>query len=257
MSNRMSLYAIAKAIEEEYFNMSESGEVLISYKTVGRRFKQFIKAFNIDITLLKDENNVIYLNGTETVFVQAILRESIDKNGFLYRLLYTDEIIDSDTAALEKVSSFMDNMFQYMTGKISDTDRDSYMVDLDRNLKYSALLELHHMHALVEELYINTKPMLYLQQLYFLSEFRKKIAKEFTHSIVKITLHTTELAELIKDYKIVTEEKHMDYGDELEDDTVKEYTQRDRDVFDFLEENPLIKEHIETKLNMTIEEIFL
>lgn len=47
----------------------------------------------------------------------------------------------------------------------------------------------------------------------------------------------------------------MNYGDELESDTAKEYRQRDRDVLMFLEQNPLIKEHIETKLNMTIEEI--
>lgn len=51
----MSLHAIAKEIEKEYFNKSECGEVLLSYKTVERRFKQFIQSFNIDITFLKDE----------------------------------------------------------------------------------------------------------------------------------------------------------------------------------------------------------
>lgn len=256
MSNKMSLHAIAKAIENEYFNKSASGEVLISYKTVERRFKQFIQLFDIDIALLKDENNVIYLNETESVFVQGILTESIDKNGFFYKLLYTDEISDLNPATIEDLSEFMNNMYQHMNGKISDIDRDSYMVDLNRNLSYSALIERHQMHALIDALYANTNPMLYWQQLSILSQFRKKLEKDFAHSIVTITIQTTQLAELIKDYKIVSGEKHMDYGDELEDDTVNEYRQRDRDVLMFLEQNPLIKEHIETKLNMTIEEIF-
>ncbi|MEK5490731.1 hypothetical protein MKZ24_08460 [Paenibacillus sp. FSL R7-0297] len=253
--SRMSLHAIAKEIEKEYFNKSECGEVLLSYKTVERRFKQFIQSFNIDITFLKDEKNAIYLSQTESVFVKGILTESIDKNGFLYKLLYTDEITDLNPATFEDLSGFMNNMYQHMNGKISDTDRDFYMVDLNRNLSYSALLECHQMHALIDALFANTNPMLYSQQVYLLSEFRKKLEKDFAHSIVTITLQTTELAEYIKDYKIVTGEKHMNYGDELESDTAKEYRQRDRDVLMFLEQNPLIKEHIETKLNMTIEEI--
>lgn len=143
-----------------------------------------------------------------------------------------------------------------MTDKLSDSDRDSYMKDLDRSLKFNALVERQNIDYLIEVLCANLNTLLYTHQIWFLLELRKNLEREFVHSTRDIVIQTISLAEQIRDYKEITGEAHLDYGNELGDDTVEEFRQRDRDVLMFLEQSPLIKQHIETKLNMTLEEIF-
>ncbi len=250
MAKQISIHAIARAIEDELFSVSETGKAPISYKTIERRFMQFVKSFGIDINRLKDKNGEIYLGETEAIFVQGILAQSIDKKGFLYKLL-TEDVNELD---LFEISEFMKNMYKYMTDKMSNDDRDSYIGDLDRNFYYTAQLEGLRISQLIDTLNVNLTTMPYTHHVSTLINIRKKLERESANSIVEMVIATTELAEFIKDYKEITGEDGIDYGDD--DDIAEEYRQRDRDTLVFLEQNPLIKQHIENKLNKTIEDLF-
>ncbi|KQO18059.1 hypothetical protein [Paenibacillus sp. Leaf72] len=256
MSKKISMHALAKSIEDEFYNKSENGKVSPSYKTIERRFMQFVGSFGIDIKELKNKNGEIYLEETEAVFVQGIIAQSLDKKGFVYKFLITGELNELDLATLLEIGDFMKYMYEYMTDKMSDDDRDSYIMDLNRNFKYTALLERENIYRLIDALYLNLNSLLYSHQVSLLLDLKKVLEKEFVRSNIEIVLNTIEVAQIIKDHKEMTGEARIDYDYLNNDDIAEEYRQRDRDILVFLEENPLIKEHIETKLNMTVEELF-
>lgn len=252
MSNKISLHALTMLMEEEESFKSET-EKAPSYKTIERRFKKLVEVFNWNV---KDENGEIYLDETEAVFVKGILFQSIDMKGFVYRLLFTDDTDLTAPDTLFGISDFMKNMYDYMTDKISDQDRDSYMLALDRNLKYSALSEFHNIHALIDALYGNLNTLLYPNHLMALMDLRKKIEKEFITSTHEIVDQTIQLANILMQSKEITGESIIDYKYDCDHDIAEEYKQRDRDTLFFLDQNPLIKQHIEAKLNIKVEEIF-
>lgn len=254
--SKKSIHSIAQSIEDEFFEKSENQKVSPSYKTIVRRFMEFVKSNNINIEELKNKNGEIYLEETEAIFVQGIMTQLVDKNGFLYSYLISEKKDDLELSTLFEISEFMEYMYEYMTDKMSNGDRDSYMSDLELNFKYTALLERQNIYNIFDTLYLNLNSQLYSHQVSLLRDLRKVLEKEFVQSNVKIVTNTIDLVKMIMDYKEITEEPSINYDYIDNDNIAEEYRQRDRDTLIFLKENPLIKEHIETKLNITVEEIF-
>lgn len=252
IEKRISLNAITTSIENESLNNSKDGESEISYKTIERRFKDFIKKCNVNIKELKDKNGEIYFDETEAIILKAILKESIDKNSFIYKLLK-----DKDTdISFNEIKIFMDNINEFMEGKISDDERSMFMSYLDQSLKYSVLMELHNIYNIIECLNLNMSTTIYTYHLSSLIKLREKLEYEFIINTVDSVRYVTQLAEVLELHKEISGEENVTY-DECEDIALEnEYMQRDKDVKKFLEENPLIREHIEKKLNKKIDKIF-
>ncbi|WP_276703879.1 hypothetical protein [Romboutsia ilealis] len=245
--NKKSLNAIATEIEMESIDDSDNGESQISYKTVERRFKEFIKINGLNIKELKDKKGEIYFEETEAVILKAILKESIDKNSFVYKLLKDKD----DDISFNQIKSFMDNINDFMVGKISDEEREFFMSYMDQSLKYSVLMEMHNIYNIIDCLNINLSTNIYTYHLTSLIELRKKLEKEFIYNSVNAVNNMINVSEILNFTKEVSGEYH-DYGN---DESALEYAQRDIDLKKFLEESPLIKQHIEQKLNKKIEEI--
>ena len=245
--NKKSLNAIATEIEMESIDDSDNGESQISYKTVERRFKEFIKINGLNIKELKDKKGEIYFEEKEAVILKAILKESIDKNSFVYKLLKDKD----DDISFNQIKSFMDNINDFMVGKISDEEREYFMSYMDQSLKYSVLMEMHNIYNIIDCLNVNLSTNIYTYHLTSLIELRKKLEKEFIYNSVNAVKNMINVSEILNFTKEVSGESY-DYGN---DELALEYAQRDIDLKKFLEESPLIKQHIEQKLNKKIEEI--
>ncbi|CEN26172.1 hypothetical protein [Paraclostridium sordellii] len=245
--NKKSLNAIATEIEMESIDDSDNGESQVSYKTVERRFKEFVKINGLNIKELKDKKGEIYFEENEAVILKALLIESIDKNSFVYKLLKDKD----DDISFNQIKSFMDNINDFMVGKISDEEREYFMSYMDQSLKYSVLMEIHNIYNIIECLNANLSTNIYGYHLNSLIELRKKLEKEFIYNSVEAVENMINLSEILSFTKEVSGEPY-DYGD---DAVAWEYRQRDIDFKKFLEENPLIKQHIEQKLDKSVEEI--
>lgn len=245
--SKKSLNAIATEIEMESIDDSDNGETQVSYKTVERRFKEFVKINGLNIKELKDKKGEIYFEENEAVILKALLKESIDKNSFVYKLLKDKD----DDISFNQIKSFMDNINDFMDGKISDEEREYFMSYMDQSLKYSVLMEIHNIYNIIECLNANLSTNIYTYHLSILIELRKKLEKEFIYNSVRSVENMLNLSELLNFTKDISGESY-DYGD---DAVGWEYRQRDIDFKNFLEENTLIKQYIEQKLNKPIEKI--
>ena len=87
MESKKSLNSIANSISDELFLNSPDGKEVISYKTLIRNFEKFIEKSGGDIKSMKDSSWKIFFEESESIFIKAILRESIDKNSYIYKFL--------------------------------------------------------------------------------------------------------------------------------------------------------------------------
>lgn len=254
---KKSLHEIAVEIEGVFEH--ESGKSEISYKTLERRFNEFIKCCGGDINILKDSSGRIYFEEKEEEFIRYILLELADEESIMYKIVKGK---DYEEISFDDVTNFMDDLNKLLRNKYSDEQVDFFMSSLDLKIQYGAQVELNNIMNIIDAIDSNLSTYIYTYRLQKLNELRIKLEQEFVNTTVEAVMNTGKLAEFIESTKELLEDNigvqnyESSSDEEEEDDIQLEYLQRDRQTLNYLKENPYIKKHIEEKVGKKVEDIF-
>ncbi|MEF2900298.1 MAG: hypothetical protein U0N84_02365 [Terrisporobacter sp.] len=254
MESKKSLNSIANSISDELFLNSPDGKEVISYKTLIRNFEKFIEKSGGDIKSMKDSSGKIFFEESESIFIKAILRESIDKNSYIYKFLKGKD----DEVSFDQIKEFMDNIHDYMQNKLPQEECDAYMAYMDQALQYSVIMELHNIYNIIECINLNLQNYIYTFQLESMINLRKKLEQEFVRTTANSILNMEEFCEFVSQTSEIFDgdaSQLLNY-DDFDLLTQVEYSNRDKDTLKYINSNPLIKKHIEEKIGKSIDEIF-
>ena len=193
MESKKSLNSIANSISDELFLNSPDGKEVISYKTLIRNFEKFIEKSGGDIKSMKDSSGKIFFEESESIFIKAILRESIDKNSYIYKFLKGKD----DEVSFDQIKEFMDNIHDYMQNKLPQEECDAYMAYMDQALQYSVIMELHNIYNIIECINLNLQNYIYTFQLESMINLRKKLEQEFVRTTANSILNMEEFCEFV------------------------------------------------------------
>lgn len=254
MNSKKSLNSIANTISQEFYDESLDGNEVVCPKTIIRNFEKFINKCGGDIVDLKNSNGKIFFEETESVFIKAILRESVDKESYVYKLLKDKD----DEVSFNTIKVFMENIDGYMKDKLSDEERESYMSYMDQSLKYSVIMELRNIYNIIEFMNLNLEQSIYSYHLQSVIKLRKKMEQEFARTIGNSMLYMEEFVEFVDKAREIFDgdvTQVLNY-DEYDLQTKMEYTERDVKLLKYIKSNALVKQHVEEKMGKKIEEIF-
>ena len=254
MESKKSLNSIANSISDELFLNSPDGKEVISYKTLIRNFEKFIEKSGGDIKSMKVSSGKIFFEESESIFIKAILRESIDKNSYIYKFLKGKD----DEVSFDQIKEFMDNIHDYMQNKLPQEECDAYMEYMDQALQYSVIMELHNIYNIIECINLNLQNYIYTFQLESMINLRKKLEQEFVRTTANSILNMEEFCEFVSQTSEIFDgdaSQLLNY-DDFDLLTQVEYSNRDKDTLKYINSNPLIKKHIEEKIGKSIDEIF-
>lgn len=252
MEKNISLNSICTSVENELIDESPNGDSQTSSRTVERRFKEYLRRKRIDISDLKKDGKISF-GEAEAAFLKAFLKEAVDTKSFAYKYITgTDK-----EASFEEIATFMEKIDLRMKNELSEQERLEYMSYLDQNLKYSSMCILHDIFNLCKCLNWNMNNTIYTFHLDALEKLRKKLEREFVSNTVETIEHLIELT-AFRDSVIngIFEGEKINIYDCDDKAIEEEYSQRDRDVLEYLKANPLIKQHIEEKLKKKVEDIY-
>lgn len=254
MESKKSLNSIVNSISDELYLNSPDGKEAISSKTLIRNFKKFIEKSGGDIKSMKDSSGKIFFEESESIFIKAILRESIDKNSYIYKFLKGKD----DEVSFNQIKEFMDNIHDYMQNKLPQEECDAYMAYMDQALQYSVIMELHNIYNIIECINLNLQNYIYTFQLESMINLREKLEQEFVRTTANSILNIEEFCGFVNQASEIFDgdaSQLLNY-DDFDLLTQVEYSNRDKDTLKYINSNPLVKKHIEEKIGKSIDEIF-
>ncbi|WP_347028252.1 hypothetical protein [Intestinibacter bartlettii] len=254
MKSKKSLNIIANSLSDELFLNSPDGKEVISYKTLIRNFKKFIEKSGGDIKSMKDSSGKIFFEESESIFIKAILRESIDKNSYIYKFLKDKD----DEVSFDQIKEFMDNIHDYMQSKLPEEECNAYMAYMDQALQYSVIMELHNIYNFIECINLNLQNCIYTFHLKSMINLRKKLEQEFVRITANSILNIEQFCEFVNQASKIFDgdaSQLLNYND-FDLLTQIEYSNRDKDTLKYINSNPLVKKYIEEKIGKSIDEIF-
>ncbi|MEH7076976.1 hypothetical protein [Neobacillus drentensis] len=251
MDKKYRINTIVNEIDQEIIDSSPVDDKGVSGKTIERRLKDFIYNNNVKAEDLKSGSGRVTFNKDESVFLKTLIKESIDKKSFAYKFVKGEK----NSASFNEIADFMYNMDQKMLSVLEDDERLEFLTYLDQSLGYSVLVELKQIYSIIESISHNIKDRLYTYQLQSLMELRGVLERQFTNEVVHSVKHITDIAEMHELIKDIVDDDINIY-DVGSFSVSEEYAERDREVLKYLEENPLVKQHIEEKLGKDINSMF-
>lgn len=252
MKNDFSLNSLVNEVEQEIINESECGDSKVSTKTIERRFKDYLQKKNIKIKDLKGNEEKFGIDDTEAIFIKALIKEAIDKKSFAYK--YIKDI--NEDVSLDDIADFMKKINSRMESELEDDERIEYMEYLDQSLQYGVSLELHNIYILIDCLVNNMNTTIYTYQLNSLRSIRDKLEIEYIQSTIENIKYITDLAEFKEALNNAFDGEDVNIYDVGDKAIEEEYLQRDRELSKYLDDNPLIKKHIEEKIGRKIEALY-
>lgn len=229
-------------------------EAIMSERTLLRRFYKLIAVCGGNIDMMKDENGHIFFDESEVQFLKVILEELYLNEGIASAFI--DKQTSDDYVGLEMVHDFIQKFLE----KLSDSGASED--EIQSNLNFLGMLFLlpvkennEYCHRLLAAIYQNLEQYPYTHQAIMSNKITNEMKRMFACSMAEAMVNLVKLCEIIKAGQELSGEKNSLswYGD---DDIAIEYKERDRRAFRMMKNDDRLREYVEEKLNMKIEDLF-
>lgn len=243
---KKSLSAIIKEVVEK--------EGIMSERTLLRRFYKLISMCGGNLDKLKDENEHIFFEDSEVLFVKCILEELCRNEGVASQFI--DKEKTDAYVGLDKLHIFVEN---YLT-KLADAGATE--AEIQGSLNFLGMLFLlpvkenyEYCHRLLDGLYLNLEQYPYTHQAIISNKITNEMKRMFASSMAEAMVYLVKLCEIIKmGQELYGDDNTLNwYGD---DDIATEYMERDRRAYRIMKEDVGIKDYIEKKMGISIDVLF-
>lgn len=245
-NGKKSLSELAMEVAELYEN--DDGKSEINEKTIRRRFAHLLKNCGGDIRKLQDDKGRVYFPEEETAYVKYLLLQLAEKDSFIYRTSIKEEFV-----TLDELHDFIQDLIYHLEAEGYEEDEvKAFVRYFDIQIGYTERCLVYKCHQYVDCIAENYNQFPYTLKIHQLSKFHKKLENENIWSMIQCVKDSIKLMELMN--------FAQEYGDnnefEDEDDIDQEYLKRDRELVKYLNENPLIKQHVEKVTEKKVDVIF-
>lgn len=227
---------------------------LMSVRTLQRRFEKLISCCGGSLDKLKDNNNHVFFDESEKLFVKSILEELYLNEGIASQFI--DKNKSDEYVGLDVVNEFIDS---YLNKLAEDGASDC---EIQGNLNFLAMIFLlpvrenyEKCHSLLDDIFNNLQQYPYTHQAIMTNKIKNEMTRMFACSMTEAMVNLAQLVEFIKMGQDLSEEQNSLnwYGD---DDIAVEYRERDRRAYRMLREDEKLRGYVEDKLNVKIDDIF-
>lgn len=227
---------------------------LMSVRTLQRRFEKLICSCGGSLDYLKDNNNHVFFDESERLFVKSILEELYLNEGLASQFI--DKHKTDDYVGLDKVHDFVT---RYLT-KLADNGAGEN--EIQGNLNFLGMLFLlpvkenyEQCHMLLDYIFYNLEQYPYTHQAIMTDKIKDEFKRMFACSMVESTINLIGLCEIIKTGQELSGDKNSLnwYGD---DHIAVEYRERDRRAYRMMREDQKLKLFIEDRIGAKIDDLF-
>lgn len=227
---------------------------LMSVRTLQRRFEKLINCCGGNLEDLKNNNNHVFFDESDKLFVKTILEELYLNEGIAAQFIdknKTDEYVGLDKVH-EFVQKYLENLAKHGASE----------GEIQGNLNFLAMLFLlpvkenyEKCHAYLDYIFLNLEQYQYTHQAIMTDKIANEMKRMFACTMVEAMVELEHLLQLIKMGQGLSDEPNSLnwYGD---DDIAVEYRERDRRAYRMLKEDDKLRAYMEDRLKENIDEIF-
>lgn len=227
---------------------------LMSVRTLQRRFEKLINCCGGNLEDLKNNNNHVFFDESDKLFVKTILEELYLNEGIAAQFIdknKTDEYVGLDKVH-EFVQKYLENLAKHGASE----------GEIQGNLNFLAMLFLlpvkenyEKCHAYLDYIFLNLEQYPYTHLAIMTDKIANEMKRMFACTMVEAMVELEHLLQLIKMGQGLSDEPNSLnwYGD---DDIAVEYRERDRRAYRMLKEDDKLRAYMEDRLKENIDEIF-